>query len=201
MWTATKSQLRSTFWKIGWLSISKCRRCKVEDTREMITRTHYYRPGQGAKKKSVGSLTLPDLSGDEFAFIDWIESYGAALASVTTGLIIYYVLHRHIYVLSVNSQFTALFGAVVSVCAISVGFLGTVAAVLFAIDSRRVVRRLRKINTYQQFMGYVVKAAKERSSDRIRHICQSGAGRFRPLLLERLIGVRHGCSSDPTRLM
>ena len=124
----------------------------------MITRTHYYRPGQGAKKKSVGSLTLPDLSGDEFAFIDWIESYGAALASVTTGLIIYYVLHRHIYVLSVNSQFTALFGAVVSVFAISVGFLGTVAAVLFAIDSRRVVRRLRKINTYQQFMGYVVKA-------------------------------------------
>ena len=87
-----------------------------------------------------------------------IERFVPEAVSLVFGALTYTILHHGWYELNADTKLTELFGAVVNVCAIAVGFLGTVAAVLISLDGRKAIEAIKAVDLYGSLFGYIIKA-------------------------------------------
>jgi len=88
----------------------------------------------------------------------FMERFAPEVISFVFGILAYVILHFGWYVLNVDTKLTEVFTAVVNVCAIAVGFLGTVAAVLISLDGRKAIEAIKAMDLYARLYGYIMKA-------------------------------------------
>lgn len=85
---------------------------------------------------------------------DWIERRGPyVLAFIIAGIYLYFFRQ-----VAVPANIKNLFATIVSICAVSIGFLATTESILFSIHDRKIIEWIKNAGLYNDLVNYLMSA-------------------------------------------